>query len=66
MIQRIKDEMENRMSEERDKEIPDKFFFTLEHLEVAAYYKWQYRGCPSHDSLKDWVDAHKELIEADR
>ncbi len=54
------------MSEESDKEIPEESFVTMEHLKVAAYYKWIYRGCPHNDSLTDWVDAHKELIQAAR
>lgn len=54
------------MSEERDKEIPEESVVTMQHVEVAAYYKWQYRGCPANDALTDWVDAHKELIQAAR
>jgi hypothetical protein len=54
------------MSEERDREIPEESFVTVEHVEVAAYYKWISRGCPSGDPLTDWVDAHKELIQAAR
>jgi hypothetical protein len=54
------------MSEERDREIPEESFVTREHLETAAYYKWLYRGCPHGDPLTDWVDAHKELIQAAR
>ncbi len=54
------------MSEERDKEIPEESFVTNEHVELAAYYKWENRGCPLDDSLTDWVDAHKELKQAAR
>lgn len=54
------------MSEERDREIPQESFVTSEHVEMAAYYKWLHRGCPSGDALTDWVDAHKELIQASR
>ena len=54
------------MSEESDKEIPEESFVTPEHVEVAAYYKWRYRGCPHNDSLTDWVEAHKELIQGAR
>jgi hypothetical protein len=54
------------MSEERDREIPEENFVTNEHVELAAYFKWQHRGCPTNDSLTDWVDAHKELIQAAR
>lgn len=39
---------------------------TNEHVETAAYYKWQNRGCPHNDSLSDWVNAHKELKQASR
>jgi len=54
------------MSEESDKEIPEESFVTPDHVEVAAYYKWVSRGCPSGDPLTDWVNAHKELIQAAR
>jgi hypothetical protein len=54
------------VSEESDKEIPEESFVTMEHVEVAAYYKWRSRGCPHNDALTDWVDAHKELIQAAR
>ena len=54
------------MSEERDKEIPEESFVTMDHVEVAAYYKWLSRGRPSGDPLTDWVNAHKELIQAAR
>jgi hypothetical protein len=60
------DEKEKVMSEESDREIPQDSFLTTDHLEVAAYYKWLYRGCPADDPLKDWVDARKELIQASR
>jgi hypothetical protein len=54
------------MSEETDKEVPLESYVTREHVETAAYYKWIFRGCPPGDSLTDWVDAHKELIQAAR
>ena len=54
------------MSEEKDREIAEEDLVTREHVEVAAYYKWQNRGCPHDDSLTDWVEAHKELIQAGR
>ena len=54
------------MSEESDKEIPEESVVTDKHVEVAAYYKWQFRGCPHGDSLTDWVNAHKELKQAAR
>jgi hypothetical protein len=54
------------MSEERDREIPEESFVTMEHVEVAAYYKWISRGCPTDDALTDWVNAHKELVQAAR
>jgi hypothetical protein len=54
------------MSEESDREIPEVSFVTNEHVEVAAYFKWRNRGCPEDDSLKDWVDAQKEAIQAAR
>ncbi len=59
-------EKEKVMSEERDREIPQDSFVTDEHLEVAAYYKWLYRGCPPSDAITDWVDARKELKQASR
>jgi hypothetical protein len=58
--------MEKIMSEESDKEIPEESVVTNEHIQTAAYYKWQNRGCPHGDSLADWVDAHKELIQGAR
>ena len=54
------------MSEESDKEIPVESYVTQQHVEEAAYYKWLYRGSPSNDPLTDWVEAHKELIQAAR
>ncbi|HTA76332.1 MAG TPA: DUF2934 domain-containing protein [bacterium] len=54
------------MSEESDKEIPEECFVTDKLVEEAAYYKWLYRGCPTGDPIKDWVDARKELIQAAR
>jgi Protein of unknown function (DUF2934) len=54
------------MSEEKDRETPQDSFLSLEHVEVAAYYKWLYRGCPQNDPLTDWVNARKELIQAGR
>ena len=32
-----------------------------EDIEKAAYYHWLNRGCPSDDSLTDWVEAEREL-----
>jgi len=54
------------MSEERDKEIPEERFVTDEHIQMAAFYKWEFRGRPTDDSLRDWVDAAKELRQAAR
>ena len=54
------------MSEETDKEIPLESFVTQEHVEKAAYYKWQFRGCPHGSPLVDWIEAHKELIQGAR
>lgn len=54
------------MSEEKDREVPEEDYATPGHVEVAAYYKWQHRGCPPNDPLTDWVEAHKELIQAAR
>jgi hypothetical protein len=31
-----------------------------EQLEVAAYYHWINRGCPTNDDLTDWVEAEKQ------
>lgn len=31
-----------------------------DYLEVAAYYRWQARGCPWGDPLTDWLEAEKE------
>jgi hypothetical protein len=31
-----------------------------ENLEVAAYFNWQNRGCPSNDDLSDWVEVEKQ------
>jgi len=36
------------------------------NLEVAAYYHWLNRGCPSNDELCDWVEAEKELAGASK
>jgi Protein of unknown function (DUF2934) len=47
------------MSEESDKEIPEESIVTKPHLQEAAYYKWIYRGCPSDDSITDWVEPVK-------
>ena len=52
------------MTEEQDREVPEENYVTPEHLAVAAYYKWQNRGCPHGDSLRDWVEAHKEVVQA--
>jgi hypothetical protein len=54
------------MSEESDREIPQDSFLTVDHVEVAAYYKWLRRGSPLNDPLTDWVDARKEQIQASR
>lgn len=32
-----------------------------EELEVAAYFHWMNRGCPSNDSLSDWLEVEKEF-----
>jgi hypothetical protein len=54
------------MTEEMDREVMEENYVTDERVAVAAYYKWQNRGCPHGDSLTDWVDAHKEWIQAAR
>jgi hypothetical protein len=54
------------MSEESDRETLEEDYPTNEHVEVAAYYKWQSRGCPHGDSLSDWLSAHKEIMQAGR
>ena len=54
------------MSEESDKELPEENYATEEHEEVAAYYRWLNRGCPANDSLTDWTEAHKEIVQAGR
>jgi hypothetical protein len=54
------------MTEELDREVMEESYVTDERVAVAAYYKWQNRGCPHGDSLTDWVDAHKEWIQAAR
>lgn len=54
------------MSEESDRELQEKDYATNDHVAVAAYYKWLHRGCPHGDSLSDWVNAHKELMQAGR
>jgi hypothetical protein len=41
-------------------------FSINEQMEVAAYYKWQSRGCPANDSLTDWVEACEELAPESR
>jgi hypothetical protein len=43
------------------KKIQPEVSTTQEQMEVAAYYQWQHRGCPSNDSLTDWVKANLEL-----
>lgn len=37
---------------------------TIPHDAIArlAYQKWQRRGCPLGDDLRDWFDAEAELI----
>lgn len=32
-----------------------------DELEVAAYFHWLNRGCPSNDSLADWIEVEKEF-----
>ena len=32
-----------------------------EELERAAYFHWLNRGCPSGDSLSDWIEVEKEF-----
>ena len=32
-----------------------------EDIELEAYYHWEQRGCPSDDSLTDWVEAERKL-----
>jgi hypothetical protein len=54
------------MTEELDREVPEESYPTEERVAVAAYYKWQNRGCPPGDSLTDWVEAHREWIQASR
>ncbi len=33
---------------------------TKEDLEMAAYFHWLGRGCPSDDSLTDWIAVEKK------
>jgi hypothetical protein len=54
------------MSEESDKELLEEDYATSEHIHVAAYFKWQHRGCGHGESLNDWVSAHKEIVQAGR
>ena len=54
------------MSEESDRELLEEDYPTSEHVQVAAYFKWQHRGSPHGDSLSDWVIAHKEITQAGR
>jgi hypothetical protein len=32
-----------------------------EELEVAAYFHWLERGCPSDDALTDWVEVENKF-----
>jgi hypothetical protein len=43
------------------RKITQDVFATNEQMEVAAYYQWQNRGCPSDDSLTDWLNAEQEF-----
>ena len=52
------------MTEEQDREVPVEDFVTDERIAQTAYYKWLQRGCPPNDALTDWVEAHKELVQA--
>lgn len=54
------------MSEESDKEVEECDYITSEHIHIAAYYRWQNRGCPHNDSLTDWVGANKQIVQAGR
>jgi len=31
-----------------------------EEMEMAAYFHWLGRGCPSDDSLTDWIEVEKK------
>ncbi len=33
---------------------------TKEDLEMAAYFHWLGRGCPSDDALTDWIAVEKK------
>jgi hypothetical protein len=33
---------------------------TKEDMEMAAYFHWLGRGCPSDDSLTDWIQVEKK------
>jgi hypothetical protein len=33
---------------------------TKEDLEMAAYFHWLGRGCPSDDALTDWIEVEKK------
>lgn len=32
-----------------------------DQIAERAYFKWQERGCPTGDDLRDWLDARAEL-----
>ena len=49
------------MSKGKYKKITQEVLATNEQMEVAAYYQWQNRGCPSDDSLTDWLNAEQEF-----
>ncbi|GEM_PF-2272224 len=33
---------------------------TKQDLEMAAYFHWLGRGCPSDDALTDWIEVEKK------
>jgi hypothetical protein len=33
-------------------------------IALLAYQKWQARGCPDGDDLRDWLEAESELLGA--
>jgi hypothetical protein len=49
-------------TKEKEKAVKPKKEIPREYLEVAAYYHWLNRGCPSNDDLSDWVEVEKELV----
>ncbi len=51
------------MAKLKEKESAAKFKMevTEENVELAAYYHWLERGCPSDDPLTDWLEVEKKF-----